>query len=118
MNWLLGEVQCCWFQSYVHNLASILNCLYLYFHALQVPVPSCVDPVEALSCVTPSCFVTKSSLPSLIPSFVRKKKDGKNAKAGTGKAKSTKPKFEMGYPVCIPPMFPCLWVFVLFPQQS
>jgi protein-serine/threonine kinase len=66
---------------------------------IQVPVPSCVDPVEALSCVTPSCFVTKSSLPSLIPSFVRKKKDGKNAKAGTGKAKSTKPKFEMGYPI-------------------
>ncbi|CAK9219104.1 unnamed protein product [Sphagnum jensenii] len=62
-------------------------------------IPSCVDPVEALSCVTPSCFVTKSSLPSLIPSFVRKKKDGKNAKAGTGKAKSTKPKFEMGYPI-------------------
>jgi hypothetical protein len=44
----------------------------------------------------------KSSLPSLLPSFVRKKKDGKNAKAGgTVKAKSAKPKMEMGYPVSI-----------------
>ncbi|CAM6071684.1 unnamed protein product [Sphagnum tenellum] len=44
-------------------------------------VPSCVGPVGALSCVSP-CFVMKSSLPSLLPSFVRKKKDAKNAKAG------------------------------------
>jgi hypothetical protein len=68
---------------------------------IQVPVPSCVGPVGALSCVSP-CFVMKSSLPSLLPSFVRKKKDGKNAKAGgTVKAKSAKPKMEMGYPVSI-----------------
>ncbi|CAK9876059.1 unnamed protein product [Sphagnum jensenii] len=46
-------------------------------------VPSCVGPVGALSCVTPSCFVMKSSLPSLLPSFVKKKKDAKNGKAGT-----------------------------------
>ncbi|CAM6021476.1 unnamed protein product [Sphagnum balticum] len=44
-------------------------------------VPSCVGPVGALSCVSP-CFVMKSSLPSLLPSFVRRKKDAKNAKAG------------------------------------
>ncbi|CAM6044475.1 unnamed protein product [Sphagnum compactum] len=58
--------------------------------------PSCVG---ALSCVTPSCFVMKSSLPSLLPSFVRKKKDGKNGKVETVKAKNTKPKMEMGYPI-------------------
>ncbi|CAK9256284.1 unnamed protein product [Sphagnum jensenii] len=58
--------------------------------------PSCVG---ALSCVTPSCFVMKSSLPSLLPNFVRKKKDGKNGKVETVKAKNTKPKMEMGYPI-------------------
>ncbi|CAK9858773.1 unnamed protein product [Sphagnum jensenii] len=64
-----------------------------------VMVPSCVGPVGALSCVTPSCFVMKSSLPSLLPNFVRKKKDGKNGKVETVKAKNTKPKMEMGYPI-------------------
>jgi len=64
---------------------------------IQVSVPSCVGPVGALSCVTPSCFVMKSSLPSLLPSFVKKKKDAKNGKAGTLNVKTTKPKMEMGY---------------------
>jgi serine/threonine protein kinase len=68
---------------------------------IQVSVPSCVGPVGALSCVTPSCFVMKSSLPSLLPSFVKKKKDAKNGKAGTLNVKTTKPKMEMGYLVCI-----------------
>ncbi len=67
-----------------------------FIYAVQVMVPSCVGPLGALSCVTPSCFVMKSSLPSLLPSFVRKKKDGK---VETVKAKNTKPKMEMGYPV-------------------
>ncbi len=71
----------------------------LFICAVQVMVPSCVGPVGALSCVTPSCFVMKSSLPSLLPNFVRKKKDGKNGKVETVKAKNIKPKMEMGYPV-------------------
>jgi hypothetical protein len=79
---------------------SVLNILQ-FVYALQVSVPSCVGPVGALSCVTPSCFVMKSSLPSLLPSFVKKKKDAKNGKAGTLNVKTTKPKMEMGYLVCI-----------------
>ncbi len=87
-------------QICVLDWVSVLNILQ-FVYALQVSVPSCVGPVGALSCVTPSCFVMKSSLPSLLPSFVKKKKDAKNGKAGTLNVKTTKPKMEMGYLVCI-----------------
>ncbi len=87
-------------QICVLDWVSVLNILQ-FVYAMQVSVPSCVGPVGALSCVTPSCFVMKSSLPSLLPSFMKKKKDAKNGKAGTLNMKTAKPKMEMGYLVCI-----------------
>ncbi len=87
-------------QICVLDWVSVLNILQ-FVYAMQVSVPSCVGPVGALSCVTPSCFVMKSSLPSLLPSFMKKKKDAKNGKEGTLNMKTTKPKMEMGYLVCI-----------------
>lgn len=48
--------------------------------------------------MTPSCFVVKSSLPSLFPRFSRKKKEGKSAKPSPGKPK-TKSKAEGGQSV-------------------
>ncbi|XP_024397418.1 serine/threonine-protein kinase D6PKL1 [Physcomitrium patens] len=58
---------------------------------------ACAHP-GAMSCATPSCFVVKSPLPSLFPSFTRKKKDGKSPKPSPGKSKS-KSKADCGHSV-------------------
>ncbi|KAG0611873.1 hypothetical protein M758_7G172200 [Ceratodon purpureus] len=47
---------------------------------------ACAHPAS-ISCATPSCFVIKSSMPSLFPNFIRKKKDGKSPKPSPGKPK-------------------------------
>ncbi|KAG0559846.1 hypothetical protein KC19_10G133700 [Ceratodon purpureus] len=57
----------------------------------------CAHPAQ-ISCVTPSCFVVKSSFPSLFPSFSKKKKDDKIPKPSPGKSKS-KYKAEGGHMV-------------------